>query len=113
MMDAMLRRPRLSKTVSPEDRHLIDSYIKKNGVRKFEEGLQADQYGLKDFLALHGWDMKIDGNARFYRLKKASSPGRHKKVLAKEVIKLVDQIRVGLGLTPLRMAETAGKGKRK
>ncbi|MGN6538921.1 MAG: hypothetical protein ACTHKQ_24740 [Mesorhizobium sp.] len=90
------RGPRLS--VITNERRLIQDYIAKHGVRRFERGQSGDYEGVKRFLedrgySLNGWQGK-------HRVSRGA--GRPKLMFWSQVIDLVDEIRTAEGLQTLR-----------
>ncbi len=90
------RGPRLS--VITNERRLIEDFIAKHGVRRFERGQSGDYEGVKRFLedrgySLNGWQGK-------HRVSRGA--GRPKLMFWSQVIDLVDEIRTTEGLQTLR-----------
>jgi hypothetical protein len=80
--------------VISNEQKLIEEFIARNGVRRFDAGQTTDRYSIQKFLeergyTLSGWQGKI---------KISSGRGRPRKLTWAQVIKLVDELRAAEGL---------------
>lgn len=88
--------PRLS--VVTNERRLIEDFIAKHGVRRFERGQSGDYDGVKRFLEDRGYS--VNGWQGKHRVSRGG--GRPKLMFWSQVIELADGIRAAEGLPTLR-----------
>lgn len=81
---------------------IVETYIERNGVRRFEAGTSGDYPSLKAFLADRGYLLSTYGRASTYIIKEPGQRGRPKSMNWSKVIEFVDAIRLGEGLEPLK-----------
>lgn len=78
---------------------MVEDWLKQNGgPRRFERGLSADYFGLKDYLADRGVHIE---NKQGRKLRMATKSGRLRDVTWTDVYAMADKFRVAEGLTPI------------
>lgn len=82
---------------------LVQDFVAKNGVRKFEVGASADYYVLSTYLQERGWKLTTLQGAR-YGLGRLGVQGRLRSVTWKEAVAFVDKYRRAEGLQPFMAA---------
>ncbi|WP_079212957.1 hypothetical protein [Brucella pituitosa] len=78
---------------------LIDEYIAKRGVRRFERGASSGYDSLQRFFLERGYDMRRIQTT--YALRKLGQKGPGKRMGWVKLIAIVDEMRLAEGLEPL------------
>lgn len=81
---------------------LIEEYIAKKGVRRFEAGSSASYGAIQHYLRERDYDMRQ--NKSMFTLKRLGKPGMGKRMTWAKVIAFVDEMRVSEGLEPLSVS---------
>lgn len=84
---------------------LIDEYVARKGVRRFERGASNGYDALQHFLYARGYDMRRIQST--YSLKKIGRPGFGKRIGWMSLIAFVDELRVAEGLEPFNVIKLA------
>lgn len=84
---------------------LIDEYVARKGVRRFERGVSSGYDALQRFLYEHGYDMRRIQTT--YALKKIGQKGLGKRMGWIKLIAFVDDLRMAEGLEPLTVSNLA------
>lgn len=84
---------------------LINEYIARKGVRRFERGASSGYDALQHFLYARGYDMRRIQTT--YSLKKIGRPGFGRRMGWVKLIAFVDELRLAEGLEPFNVIKFA------